>query len=361
MRTNEALGKNFARFHVKPSVRALLCKEIGNRLYRFVVANGSLALVTVEYGNGKSPMALTRDTPIGSLSYHLHHTLSAPLRKPENILTGLGCRILEGVDRAEPLRSSSEYDGRLTSPAMRILVLYLLGCEKRSAFLHILKYRIVGYRIVQARKLSCVLGLIAAVVNGNDDINVVFATGLIVVCTESGSRMNATRTAIHGNIIRVYNDALSVKEGMLCGHEFKFLTRECSEHLVSLDSRGLQCFFGKSLCKNICLAILDLYKIVFLNGIECDSEISGERPGGSCPDYEICVIKVADICKLALVVGYLELNVNRGTLISLILDLRLSQSGLVLGTPINRLESLIDVSSLEHLSEDLYLCRLKVG
>ena len=240
-------------------------------------------------------------------------------------------------------------------------MLDLLGSEKCARFLHVLKNSVVGNGVVHSRKLSCVLGLITAVVNGNDDINVVTAACLVVVCAKAGSCVNATCTAVHSNVICVNYYALSVKEGVLSGHVLKFLTLKCCKHLVGFNARSLESCLGQRLCKHVNLTALNLYKIVFLNGVERDRKVTGKSPSGSCPDNEICLIKIAYARKLTLVVCYLELYVDRCALVSLILDLRLCESGLILGAPINGLKSLVDVSSLEHLAEHLNLCRLKVG
>ena len=361
MRTYESLGKDLVCFHHKPSVRSLFAEELRDDIDGLVVADGLLAIVAIEYGNRQTPMTLTGNTPVGSLSDHLDHSLLSPCGKPLYRLTSLNCRILEGLDRAEPLRSCAEDDGRLTSPAVRILMLDLLGCKKRACLLHILEYCLVGYRVVHSRELACVLGLIAAVVDGNDNIYVVTAAGLIVVCAEAGCCVYASRTAIHSYVICIDYNTLSVKEGVLRGHILELRARHGCKDLVALYACRLHSLFDEGLCKNVGLAALCLYKRILLDGIERDSKVAGQSPCGSRPDDEIGIIKVADRGELALVVADLELYVNRGALIGLVLDLCLCERGLVLGAPINRLKSLVDVSLLEHLAEHPDLCRLELG
>ena len=50
---------------------------------------------------------------------------------------------LERIDRCKPLLCRAEYDRLFTPPAVRILMHYRFACEKRAAFLHIIKYSII--------------------------------------------------------------------------------------------------------------------------------------------------------------------------------------------------------------------------
>ncbi len=126
----EVFGNEFFRAQVKPGVRALLAENLRYFLYRFVGANRLFAVGAVKYGYGKSPMALTGNTPVGSFLYHGNHSRCSPFGYPFNVVARLYRRVLERVNRAEPLRRCSEYNRVLASPAVRILMHDIFKCEE---------------------------------------------------------------------------------------------------------------------------------------------------------------------------------------------------------------------------------------
>ena len=65
--------------------------------------------------------------------------------------------------------------------------------------------------------------------------------------------------------------------------------------------------------------------------------------------------------ELALVVIHRELHIDRGDRVFVVFDLRFRQGGLIVGAPVNRLESLVDVAIAVHLSEDAHLIGFEAG
>ena len=104
MRTNKGIGQKLCSLLFVPNVRAMLAKRLGYDVNGLIGANGLLALLAVEHGNGQTPMALTGDTPVGSISHHLLDAFSSPIGKPLNVLASLDRIILKRLHRAEPLR-----------------------------------------------------------------------------------------------------------------------------------------------------------------------------------------------------------------------------------------------------------------
>ena len=239
-------------------------------------------------------MTLTGDTPIGSLSNHLLHSVAAPFGKPLNSLTSCNRIVLERVNRAEPLWCCTEDDGILTSPAVRIFVLEFLGCKECTCFYHISKNCLVGLLIVKSCKLACVLCLITSVINRNDDFNSVSLAGIIVISTETGGCMNTTCTTIHSNVVSCANKTFTFKEGVLCLHIFELTSGHFSENLVAFNLALFHCFWKKCFCYDIALTVFCLCNNVILIGIECNCKVTGESPRCSCPNDKVCVILIAD-------------------------------------------------------------------
>ena len=166
-------------------------------------ANGFLAVGAVEHRNGKPPMALSGNAPVSPFADHLQHPLASPGGNPVHLFRRLAGILLEGVHRAEPLRSCSEDDGGFAPPAVGIGVYDVFRSKKRSAFDQIGKNGFVGFVIPLAGEFSGIFGLIALVIHRYDHINVVAAGGYIVVCAEASGGVYASGTAVHCDILGV--------------------------------------------------------------------------------------------------------------------------------------------------------------
>ena len=116
------------------------------------------ALLAVEYRDRNTPVALTGNTPVGTLLYHLGHALFAPAGNPLDILDSLYSLILEVIHRAEPLFCGTEQDRLLAAPAVRILVTQLLGSQQMSALVDVLGNHLAGLISGQAGRESGFLG-----------------------------------------------------------------------------------------------------------------------------------------------------------------------------------------------------------
>ncbi len=109
------------------------------------------------------------------------------------------------------------------------------------------------------------------------------------------------------------------------------------------------------------LPVGGLHNGIALSGVEGDGQVAGEGPDGGGPDEEVHLRHVPVLSQLALVVLHLELHIDGGTGVVLVLDLRLGQGGLVVGAPVHRLEALVDIAVFVHGPEDLHLLGLKAG
>ena len=137
VRALEALRQKLLGLTLKPCVRAVLLEDSGNGLDALVGADGLAAVRAVENGDGQTPAALTGDAPVGTLTDHRCHAILTPCRQPADILACLDGLLLEAVNRAEPLRSGTEDDRVLASPAVRVAVDDILGGEQNAAVSHV--------------------------------------------------------------------------------------------------------------------------------------------------------------------------------------------------------------------------------
>ncbi len=305
-------------------------------------------------------MTLTRNAPVGTLAYHLHDTFTAPRGDPLYLGARFNGGILEGIDRAEPLRCGAEDYRVLASPAVRIGVYDLFACKERTRFLHVGKYRLIGFFIIHTRIFSRVGCLIAAVVNRYYYIDIVLFAGVEVIGTKAGSSVNASRTAVHCDIICINDHGIAVEEGMAGVHIFKFTSGHCSDDLVAFDSACRHCFGCEGFGYDIVIAVGGTENGVTFVGMESNGKVARESPCRCRPYDEICAVKVADGRKLAaLVIAYLELYIDRCAFVILIFDLGFGKCRFVVGAPVNGLETLVDVAFFEHLAENAHLACLK--
>ncbi|MPM49894.1 hypothetical protein SDC9_96628 [bioreactor metagenome] len=132
------LRQDFVRRLRVPGVAALFFKESRNRIHRDIVNDGLAALLAVEHRDGDTPEALPGNAPIAAVPHHGGDALLAPGRIPLNGLNGLKRRLLEPVDRTEPLFGDAEQNGVLAAPAVGILVDDLVLVEERAGCRHVL-------------------------------------------------------------------------------------------------------------------------------------------------------------------------------------------------------------------------------
>ena len=318
-------------------------------------ADGLAAVLAVEHRDRQAPAALTGDAPVGAVADHGDHAVLAPRGKPFDIVTGGDGLVLEGLDGAEPLRRSAEDDRALAAPAVRIAVSEFLGGEQRAALLQVGQNGCVGLVIAQAGILARSLGLAAAVVHGDDQVDVIAAAGLIVVRAEARGGVDAARAGIHRDIVRADKQGLARQERMLRRHILKIPALMALDDLIFLDAAGLHRLFKQRLGDEIALAVCRLDDNIALLRVQGDGEVAGQRPRRRRPDDNIGVFSL----ELALRVLQGELDIDGRAGIVLILDFGLGQRRLVLGAPVHGLQALVDIALAVHLAEDLDLLGLK--
>ena len=360
------LGQDVVGIVLVPGVAALLAEQVGHSLDGGIGDMVLAALLAVEYRDGHAPDALAADAPVTAVTDHTGHAVMAPRRLPVHAVNGLVDVLLEGVDGAEPLLGSTEDDGMMAAPAMRVLVGDVLHTHQMAALLDVLQNDLVGVPDLETGKLLARLGGQAArVVHGNDNGNlrIVIDADLKVLNTMAGSGVDAARAAFQRDVVAQNDQTLAVKERMLILHELE-LTAENSlgQDLVLVDMaalhRGLNELAGHDV-----VGVTDLDEGIFQIGVQAGRDVGGQRPGGGRPDDDPCLVQRDVVLgqHAVGVVGQLEADIDGIALVLGVLNLSLGQGGAVLGAPVHGLHALVDVALLGHLPEDLDLAGLKLG
>ena len=346
---------------VEPGVGAFLAEHLGNSGDGLVGHHGLAAVLAVHHRNGQTPTALAGNAPVGALPDHALHAVDTPAGDPADLVAGGAGLVLEGVHRAEPLGGGPEDDGVLAAPAVGIAMDDLLAGQQSAGLLHILQDDRVGLLHHHPGVLAGIVGVAALIVHRHHHVHAVALAGLVVIRAEAGRGVDAAGTGIHGNIVGQHQTAGLGQEGMVRQHILKEGTLVGLHDLVIGDARHAHHLVGEGLSHNIHLAVaVVLHHGVALGGMQRDGQVAGQGPDGGGPDHEV-QLGLVQMAQLALIVMHGELHIHGGAGIILILDLSLSQSGLVMVAPVHGLQALVDVALLVHLAKDLDLLGLKAG
>ena len=177
----------------------------------------------------------------------------------------------------------------------------------------------------------------ALIVDGHDHVHAVAAAGLIVVRAEAGRGVDAAGTGIHRDVIGQHQAARLGQERMLGEHVLIEVTGVGLKDRVVLDVADGHDLFDERLGDDVHLAvILVLHDGVALVGVQGDGKVTGQRPDRGRPNDEV-ELGLVEMAQLAEIVVHRELDVHGRAGIVLILDLRLSQGGLIVIAPVNGL------------------------
>ena len=352
VRANKAFGKDLVCLVEIPCIGTFFGKQCGNGIPGLVGDDRFAAVFAVKYRNGEAPFSLTGDAPVHTLVDHGFHAVLAPFGNPADLVTCIDGVAAEGVHGAEPLRSGTEDDLAVTAPAVRIAVENLLRCEQRAVFSHVFQDDGVGLRSSEPCVFAGIFGVSALIIHRDDHLGVIAAAGLEVLCTKAGSGVNTSGTGIHGDIVCQHDKRGLRQERMICQHVLKEAAGMTIDHFVLGKAALFHDGFHQSFGHDVDLAVAGFHQNVVIVGVQRDAEVAGKRPDRGGPDHEVDFRQI-DVGKLAQIIVDGELYEYRGTGIVFILDLCFCQCSLVVGAPVNRLEALVDIALLVHLTEDL--------
>ena len=237
----------------------------------------------------------------------------------------------------------------------------VLGREQSAAVVQILENDLVGIVNEHTLVLAGLSGMATLAVNRNHDRNIVLLADDKVVSTEARSGMNTAGTCIKRYVVTNDNERLTVVQRMLCLDHFQIGAEAGRQNFPLGNACGLHDGRDKLLRHDVNLAGRNLNEIVLKDRIQRNCKVARNGPGRSRPDYEVNVLlRAKQLRDNALVIGNRELDEDRLARNVLVLDFRFSQSGFIVRAPVNRLLTLVDVTLLGHLAENLNLSSLVV-
>ena len=213
----------------------------------------------------------------------------------------------------------------------------LFGSEEGTGLFHVVQDDGVGLFNEHTLIFSGIVGVAALIVDGHDHVHAVAAAGLIVVRAEAGRGVDAAGTGIHRDIVGQHQTARLGQERVLRQHVLIEVAGVSLDDRIVLDLADLHDLFDERLGDDVHLAvILVLHDGVALVGVQGDGKVTGQRPDRGRPNDEV-ELGLVEMAQLAEIVVHRELDVHGRAGIVLILDLRLSQGGLVVIAPVNGL------------------------
>ena len=358
VRAGEAVRKQFCSFTLKPGVAALCLKNLCNGLDALLRAYRFFTIFTVEHRNRQAPTALTGNAPVAALANHGAHAFLTPGREPTDIFTGGNCLILEGIHGAEPLRSRTENNRLLAAPAMRIAVRNVLRGEQHAALLHICGNDRIGILHIESGILACIIGVAALIIYRDNHLGPILQAGLIVDITKARCCVDTAGTGIGCHIVCQHQKRCFWQEGVIRQHILEERAWMRFNDLIFRNAALCHDRVHQLFGHNIHLAVGNLYNGIAEVRVQCDADVAGQGPGCCRPDHEkqFALIQMA---QFALIIMHRELDINCGDRIFMILNLGFCQSSLVMGTPVNRLEALVNMAISVHLAEHANLIRFK--
>ncbi len=348
----------------KPRVRALLVEELDHGVERVIVHNLLAAISAGIRRNGHTPVALARDTPIGTLLYHGANAVRGMCRIPLHVVLDLITRSLAQasfIHRDKPLVGSTEQHRMLAAPAMRIAVGNLLLHYKRTALAQELDDMRVGLIGIHAREGATAAKLIAhveltVVINRHANIHALLDANIVVVCTVTRRVVDNAGTIVYTNVIGKQGHALNaIKDRLLVVQVIERLCRHNIIGTVHLNRRVvptklLTARRSQLLEHNLGTTVV-LNSNVVLARLERNRLVGGNGPRRSCPNDEVYrAIKVLKTLRLG---GQLKAHKNRGRRLIGVLNLSFSKSGMAVLAPMNRLVTTVNHAAIKHSLKDL--------
>ena len=254
----------------------------------------------------------------------------------------------------------------VAAPAVRILVGDMLDAHQVADALDVLQNDLVGVPDLQTGELFARLGGQTAGLihrHHNRQLGIMLGADLKVLDAVAGRGVDAAGAALQGDVIAQDDQAGAVQEGMLVLHALELGAGDAGlQDGVVLNAAGLHGGLDQVGCHDMVL-VADLDEGILDGGVQAGGHVGGQGPGSGGPDDDPRLVqRDAVLCQHAVgVFGQLEADIDGVAGVLGVLDLGLSQGGVVLGAPVDSLHALVDVALLGHLAENFHLTGLKLG
>ena len=252
----------------------------------------------------------------------------------------------------------------MAAPAVGVLVLDVHLPHHSAGSSQVGQNGLVGCPHALTSVLAGQLGQITAVIHGHRDGHLrILLADVEVVHAVTACGMNAAGTAFQRDVVAQNDPALLGQVDVVITHQLELSAGNGLAHnLIVLDVAGVHDALDQIGGHDVVL-LADLDEGVLELTVQADGLVGGQGPGGGGPDDEVGLLhRDAVLCQNAVgVLRDVEADEDRVALVLAVLDLSLSQSGAAVGTPVDRLQTLVDIALLGHLAEDLDLTGLKLG
>ena len=349
----------------EPGVRALLVEELDNGVERGIVHDLLAAVGAGVAGDGHAPVALTADAPVGTLLDHGANAVGGMGRIPLNVLADLFAGLLAQtrlVHRDKPLVGGTEQHGVLAAPAVRIAVRDLLLQNQGAALaqeLDDVRVGLVGIHTAEGTAGTKLLAGVelAVVIDRHADVgDALLEAGEVVVDAVAGRVVDDTGTVVDTDVIGQQGHALNtVKDRLLVVDVVEGLGGNHIGLAVDHD-RGvlpakLLAALGSQVLKHNLGATVVLNSDIGGAGLKGNGLVGGDGPRRGRPDDK--VDRTVEVLQAGGLGGHLKAHEDGGARLVGILDLGLSQRGMAVLAPVNRLVATIDHALIEHGLKDL--------
>ena len=106
----------------KPDIRTMLAEQLLNVGDGIIIDNRFITFCTVENRNRHAPCALSGNTPVAAICYHIINAVMSPGWEEFYFINLIQRILAEPVNGGKPLLCCAEQGGVFAAPAMRILV-----------------------------------------------------------------------------------------------------------------------------------------------------------------------------------------------------------------------------------------------
>ncbi len=240
-------GEQLGGSGIEPEVGPMLLELVGDATNHAGVEVSLLSGIE-ERREGHAPRALAADAPVGP---RLHGTADpglAPGRHPLHLAN----RIERGLARAalveghEPLVDRAKNDGSLRTPAVRIAVGERLLREQGSGGGQLFQHPDIGGRGAFLGQVldglerrqpdeiggdAAVIKEAAVIADRTVNLEAVFKTGVVVIESVAGSRVDATGAALGRDIIGKHDRRGAIDEGVARLKTYQSLTPNCARNV----------------------------------------------------------------------------------------------------------------------------------
>ena len=174
--------------------------------------------------------------------------------------------------------------------------------------------------------------------------------------------VDTARAALQSDMVSQDDPALLGQVDVVIAHELELSTADgLADHFILGDVAGIHHALDQLGGHDVVL-VADLDARILKLAVEADGLVGGQGPGGGGPDHEVGLIhRNAVLCQHTVgVLRDMEADEDGIAVVLTVLDLGLCQSSAAVRAPVHRLQALVNVAFLGHLTKNLDLACLKL-